>query len=271
MGGSAGEIGHNGQVSTPSRRAKPDTTLLDAVDEARSALREVLDEADFGDHLGHVAEGERVLTHLFAATAPGYRGWQWAVTLARAPRQKAVTVSEIVMLPGADALLAPAWVPWMSRLQAGDLGPGDLVPVADDDVRLVPGYLVGDDELDRATREVIAEVGLGREWVLSADGRELAADRWYDGEHGPAAPIAKAAPARCASCGFLVRLSSPLNAMFGVCANDKSPSDGAVVSHDHGCGAHSSVRVERDAVPVPLPEPYLDTVSWDDVELFPAR
>jgi hypothetical protein len=245
--------------------------LLDAVDEARSALAEVLDESEFGEHLGCVPEGERVLTHLFAATAPGYRGWQWAVTLARAPRQKTVTVSEIVMLPGTEALLAPPWVPWSFRVQGGDLGPGDLVPVSDDDIRLVPGYLVGEDDLDRATREVIAEVGIGREWVLSSEGRDIAAERWYDGEHGPSAPIAKAAPARCGSCGFLVRLSSPLNATFGVCANDKSPSDGVVVSYDHGCGAHSSVRVERETVPVALPAPYLDTVSWDDVEVFPVR
>jgi hypothetical protein len=258
-------------VSTQPRRGKPDTTLLAAVDEARSALADVLDDDGFGDYLGHVAEGERVLTHLFAATAPGYRGWQWAVTLARAPRQKTVTVSEIVMLPGTDALLAPGWVPWSSRLQGADLGPGDLVPVSDDDIRLVPGYLVGEDNLDRATREVITEVGLGREWVLSPEGREIAAERWYDGERGPSAPIAKAAPARCGSCGFLVRLSSPLNALFGVCANDKSPSDGVVVSYDHGCGAHSSVRVERETVPIPLPAPYLDTVSWDDVELLPIR
>ena len=31
--------------------------------------------------------------------------------------------------------------------------------------------------------------------------------------------------------------------MFGVCANEWSPSDGKVVSLDHGCGAHSQTDV----------------------------
>jgi hypothetical protein len=261
-------IRHNSRVTTRTGRAKPDTTLSAAVDVAVTALAELMDEDAFGAHLGCVAEDERVVTHLFAATSPGYRGWQWAVTLVRAPRQKTPTVSEIVMLPGDDALLAPEWVPWSSRLQAGDLGPGDLLPVAGDDVRLVPGYLVGEDQLDRPTREVISEVGLGRPLVLSADGRELAATRWYEGEQGPSAPIAQAAPGPCGTCGFLVRIAGPLGAMFGVCANEKSPSDGSIVSYDHGCGGHSSVRADDEAAVSILSEPYFDTMTWDDIEIY---
>ena len=46
-----------------------------------------------------------------------------------------------------------------------------------------------------------------------------------------------------------------LRALFGVCANAWSPSDGSVVSLDHGCGAHSEVDVpeppgERIAPPI---------------------
>ena len=44
-----------------------------------------------------------------------------------------------MLLPGADALLAPEWVPWSERLRPGDLGVGDLLPTAPDDDRLVPG------------------------------------------------------------------------------------------------------------------------------------
>ena len=94
-----------------------------------------------GEHLGVHADGERVVTHAFAATLPGYTGWFWAVTLARVPRGKTATVDEVVLLPGADALLAPAWVPWQERLQPGDLSPGDLLPTAPDDPRLVPAYV----------------------------------------------------------------------------------------------------------------------------------
>ena len=83
------------------------------------------------------AEGERIVTHLFDCTDPAYAGWRWAVTVVRAPRTKAVTVSETVLLPGHGALLAPDWVPWHERLRPGDLGVGDLLPAPPDDERLV--------------------------------------------------------------------------------------------------------------------------------------
>jgi hypothetical protein len=75
--------------------------------------------------------------------------------------------------------------------------------------------------------------------VLSAIGRDLTADRWYTGEHGPSTALAHAAPAPCLNCGFLIRLGGPLGRAFGVCANEYAPDDGRVVSLDHGCGAHS--------------------------------
>lgn len=259
-------MGNNGRVSL--KRPKADAVCVEAVDVARTALAGAVSENGFGGHLGHVAEDERVVTHFFEVTAAGYRGWRWAVTVGRAPRLKTVTVSEIVMLPGEGALLAPAWVPYSSRLQPDDLGPGDLLPVAEGDPRLVPGYLVGEAEPDRATRDVIAELGLGREWVLSAEGREQAADRWYADRHGPDDDVARGAPAACGSCGFLVRIAGPLSGLFGLCANANSPSDGSVVSYNHGCGAHSSVRTEPEATVMAPATPYFDTVQWDDFEPF---
>ena len=66
-------------------------------------------------------------------------------------------ISEVVLVPGPTALLAPQWVPWQERVQPGDLGPGDLLAPPADDPRLVPGYLsTGDPELD----ELAAEIGL---------------------------------------------------------------------------------------------------------------
>jgi hypothetical protein len=70
----------------------------------------------------------------------GYRGWRWAVTVARASRAKVVTLNETVLLPGSDALLAPEWMPWSERLRPGDMGPGDLLPTDAEDLRLEPGY-----------------------------------------------------------------------------------------------------------------------------------
>ena len=116
---------------------------------------------------------------------PGYAGWHWAVTVARVAGSTHVTVDEVVLLPGADALLAPAWVPWHERLRPGDLSPGDLMPPEPDDPRLVPAYLYSDDP---AVEEVAFELGLGRERVMSRDGRLDAAERWYDGDGGPGHP-----------------------------------------------------------------------------------
>lgn len=268
-------FGDNRSVPTATRAPKLDQVLSEAVDVARSALLESVGSESFGDHLGAVAEADRVVTHLFAASLAGYSGWRWAVTLVRAPRQRGATVNEVVLLPGDRALVAPEWVPWKDRIDKRDLRPGDLVPVSDDDSRLVPGYLTGDDVLDatsaRELREVVTDIGLGREWVLSVEGRDAAAERWYAGEHGPESPIAAAAPALCGTCGFLVRLGGPLVSMFGVCGNAWSPSDGQVVSHDHGCGAHSDVRVEQNPSQSSL-HPVHDTINWDtfgdsDVEL----
>ena len=183
---------------TAARSVKPDSVGVGAVDAAREALLELVDAADVGETLGYVAEGERVTTHLFARTRAGYRGWRWAVTVARAPRVKVVTVDEVVLLPGDDAITAPPWVPYRDRIQPGDLGPGDLLPTEEDDTRLVPGVLLsgdpGDEVVDQdSLREVAYELGLNRPRVLSLEGRDLAAERWYDGSHGPTSPLAQAA------------------------------------------------------------------------------
>ena len=171
--------------------AAPDAVLAGAVELAHGAALEV-GGAAVGEHLAAVAGAERIVTHAFAAILPGYSGWYWAVTLARAPRSKTATVDEVVLLPGADALLAPAWVPWHERLLPGDLSPGDLLPSVADDPRLVPAYVASDDP---AVEEVAFELGLGRARVMSREGRLDAAERWYAGEGGPDTPMSRQAPA----------------------------------------------------------------------------
>jgi Protein of unknown function (DUF3027) len=220
----------------------PDEVAAADVAEARAAA-----EADapglVGEHLGTSVDDARVVTHSFATLDPGYRGWRWAVTVARASRSKSVTIDEVVLLPGDDALLAPEWVPWSERLRPGDLGVGDLLPTAADDPRLVPTFLSVDDD----DAEVGFELGIGRERVLSYEGRVEAVERWYGGDPGPDADLARAAPASCASCGFFVSLAGGLRQAFGVCANEFAPDDGRVVAVDHGCGAHSQAVVVPSA------------------------
>ena len=190
-----------------------------------------------------------MVVHRFACRLPAYRGWYWAVVLTRAPRSKVVTVDEVVLLPGDGAMLAPDWVPWSDRIQAGDLGVGDLLPTAADDPRLAL-RLTDVDELSDDLP--FFELGLGRARVLSLEGRELAATRWYEGEPGPSAAISRSAPAQCGTCGFYVRLVGGLGRLFGVCGNEFAPDDASVVADDHGCGAHSEALVLPSAHPQPV-------------------
>lgn len=213
-----------------------DPACVAAVDLAHSAAVDVAGAA-VGEHLGVEVDDALVVTHSFATTERAYTGWRWAVTVARADGADEVTVDEIVLLPGSGALVSPEWVPWSERVRPGDLTPGDVLPPKPDDARLVPAY--ADPDYDWS--DLHWELGLGRVRVLSLDGRADAAERWYDGSQGPSAPIAKAAPARCGDCGFLVPLAGSLTSLFGVCANVYAPDDARVVSLDHGCGAHSEV------------------------------
>lgn len=235
----------------------PDLTpiLMGAVDQARAAIIEYSGEGVVGEYLGASFDDPASVTHRFLATMSGYHGWQWAVVLATYPGADHATVSEVVLVPGPDALLAPEWVPWNERVQPGDLSPGDLLAPRPNDPRLVPGYLAsGDPELD----EVAAEVGFGRKQVLSDFGRTDAAQRWQDGDFGPNAAMARATRRTCRGCGFYVPLSGSLGLVFGVCANELS-ADGHVVSAEYGCGAHSDTP-PPEPIGSPAFEPFDDGV-----------
>jgi hypothetical protein len=280
--------------SVRSRSKEPDQLCADAVDLAREALiipddsipgngglggaARVRPEV-VGEHLEVVAVGDRVVTHLFACLDRAYTGWQWAVTVTRAPRSKVITVDETELLPGPEALLAPPWVPWQDRLRPGDVGIGDLLPASADDERLVPFVtLDGDDAVtqwfsahadsddrDAGPAEPSEVPSPGRVRTLSAYGRDDTADRWYESDHGPRTPLSHAAPAPCISCGFFVPLSGGLGRVFGACANAYAPDDGRVVSADHGCGAHSeAIRTSGSAN---IATPVIDEFGYDLVEL----
>ncbi|WP_062387671.1 DUF3027 domain-containing protein [Demequina iriomotensis] len=234
-----------------------DAVLTEAVDLAREVAVELAgDDALVGDHLTVTTVEDRLVTHLFACTMPGYRGWVWSITLARAPRQKAASVCEAHLVPADDALLAPAWVPWADRVRPGDLEASMVLPYVAGDGRLVQGYeATGEEDEDRLANW---ELGLGRPRVLGPDGRTEVADRWYRGSHGPSAASAIASASPCSTCAFFIPLTGSMRLRFGACANEWSPSDGRVVSVDHGCGAHSETDIERGATQWPDPDPVFE-------------
>ncbi|MEU9198265.1 DUF3027 domain-containing protein [Streptomyces hundungensis] len=281
-----------------TRSRTPDRLCAEAVDLAREAAEEAAAPGVVGEHVTLVSEGDRVVTHFFECKEPGYRGWRWAVTVARASRAKLVTLDETVLLPGPDALQAPEWVPWSERLRPGDMGPGDLLPTEADDPRLEPGYTGEDapppnsvlsqelaerieaEDAELSEREAPAgsargsiasvadELGMRRARVLSRYGLHAAADRWEESFGGKTA-MAQAAPASCVSCAFLVPIAGSLSQAFGICANEFSPADGRVVAFDYGCGGHSEAAV-MPTPPRPA-SPVLDTVGADPFRFRPER
>ncbi|MFE7529010.1 DUF3027 domain-containing protein [Kitasatospora sp. NPDC057542] len=275
------------------RSRTPDRLCAEAVELARRAAEEAVGAEAVGPHLGVQADADRVVTHTFECLDAAYRGWHWAVTVARAPRAKNVTLDEVVLLPGDDAVLAPEWVPWSDRLRPGDMGPGDLLPTGADDLRLEAGWsgedepapnsavaLADDEDLvvtdphvqpapARARINAVAEeLGLGRSRVLSRLGLHLAAERW-EKSHGSQTAMAQAAPASCASCGFLIPIGGSLGQAFGVCGNEFGPADGQIVSFAYGCGGHSEAAV-IPAPPAPS-ELILDELVVEPLPLHPDR
>ncbi len=161
-----------------------ESLLMGAVEQARAALTEFSSADAVGEYLGATSEDPSSVTHRFLANLAGYCGWQWAVVVAGYPGTGHATISELVLVPGPTALLAPRWVPWQDRVRSGDLGPGDLLAPPPDDPRLVPGYLAtGDPLID----DTAAEIGFGRRQharppsraaSATASGRTCSSNTW---------------------------------------------------------------------------------------------
>ena len=229
------------------RAVKKDAVLAGAVDVARAGAEAVAHPRPVGDHVGFEMVSERLGTHDFASTDAGYVGWCWAVTVARVPRGRVATVCEVDMTPREGALLAPEWVPWEERLRPSDISRDDVLPYKAEDERLEQGF---EDTSDDPDLPIVRELGLGRARVLSQEGRDQAAKRWYDSERGPKS--GRRPRNTCSSCGFLMKMSGDMRTMFGVCANEWATDDGAVVSLDHTCGSHSETDVPKNGTAWPV-------------------
>lgn len=243
------------------RSVRRDELLLEAVEVARQAAVEISRPESVGEHVGARMVAKGVAAHRFHCQDAGYPGWDWEVSVARAPRSKTVTVCEVSLLPGEGALLAPEWVPWEERLRPGDVSREDVLPYSANDPRLMTNLEQTDPEL--VDELGVEELGLGRPRVLSEYGIQQAADRWYASDQGPV-PAAKQT---CATCGFLLKLPGSLGRVFGVCANEWSPDDGRVVSLDHSCGAHSETDTTKRKPQWPMQSSRIDEfqIAVDDL------
>ena len=229
------------------RAVKKDAVLEDAVDVARAGAEAVAYPRPVGEHVGFEMVSERLATHYFASTDAGYVGWCWAVTVARVPRGRVATVCEVDMTPREGALLAPEWVPWEERLRPSDISRDDVLPYKADDERLEQGF---EDTSEDPDLPVVRELGLGRPRVLSQEGIDQAAKRWYESDRGPKS--GRRPRNTCSSCGFLMKMSGGMRTMFGVCANEWATDDGAVESLDHTCGSHSETDVPKNGTAWPV-------------------
>lgn len=109
-------------------------------DQLRQLALTALGEVAPAEQIGALVETsepneEGVRTLRFAADVPGHPDWFWTVWTAQVDDAEP-TVLECDLLPGEDALLAPAWIPWAERLaefRATHDRHGNLVDDDDDD------------------------------------------------------------------------------------------------------------------------------------------
>lgn len=230
-GGHADADAENNKSGTPQGAHSP---LVSNVAEriARSAAQE-MGEGNVGAHIGVECLDEEVAIHRFAADVPGYRGWEWNVVVAVAQGSTYVTVNEVSLMPGRDALRAPRWVPYAERVQPGDLTPGGQLPPEEGDPRLTDA---GEGISFSGVRSTRGKAKKGKDITRRGLNETLA--RWRKGAYGPTSEFAEKAALSCTTCAFYLPLDPEVSDSFGVCANEYS-ADGHVVNASFGCGAHS--------------------------------
>ena len=83
---------------------------------AYAAAIEAAPRNGVGSIVDTIDEGDGVTTFLFEAKLKGYVGWRWSITVFEQADSAAATISEVLLMPGPDSLVAPDWVPWSERL-----------------------------------------------------------------------------------------------------------------------------------------------------------
>jgi len=91
----------------------PSAALLEL---ARAEAADFAKPNVLGEFVESVEEEPGVTTFMWQSTHAGYLGWRVAAIVAHFAGDDEATVSEVLLVPGVDSLVAPDWVPWSERL-----------------------------------------------------------------------------------------------------------------------------------------------------------
>lgn len=97
---------------------------------AEKAAKESAPVGGVGKFLGTVDEEANVVSYRFQANMKQYVGWEWNVVVFQAKKADP-TISEVVLLPGKDSIVAPEWVPWSERRAELEKSEAKPLPVSD--------------------------------------------------------------------------------------------------------------------------------------------
>ena len=97
---------------------------------AEKAAKESAPVGGVGKFLGTIDEETNIVSYRFQATMKEYVGWEWNVVVFQAKKSDP-TISEVVLLPGKESIVAPDWVPWSERRAELDKSEATDLPVAD--------------------------------------------------------------------------------------------------------------------------------------------
>ncbi len=200
-------------VSTLERKLT-DAATADAVDAARAALLDEVDPADVGDHLGHQVDGLRVVTHLFACTRTRLPRLAVGGHARPAPRRRPEDRSPVVRgrarcpartpssrRPGCPTATASS----RATCRRATCCPVDATTTRGS-CRRTPSATTRSTPTRRRRSARSPRTSASAGSACSRPrGCDAAAERWYDGDAGPDAPIAQV----CARPVLLLRLPGP--------------------------------------------------------------
>ena len=121
-----------------------------------------------GFFLESIEEDEGVVTYLFEGKLKGYVGWRWSVSVFQADENSPATISEVLLVPGPESLIAPDWVPWSERLADYKALQAELEAQAALDAEEAEDG----EELDEDADEVVEELEEELDSTLALDAEE---------------------------------------------------------------------------------------------------